>query len=178
MIVYHVFVTTSEGYLTRRVPHLRANLEYLMELGARGFMIAVGSAPDGRSCDLFCRVDQPGDIGKLVEGSPFFAQGLWTGYAPRSFAQFLEPWESSAPRPDETRVATVVEGAAADTEMASFALIEARGAGHMLLGGFFPGGEGIALMKIAEPADAVAALDASGQFTPGSLRGRPIIHVI
>jgi len=178
MIVYHVFVTTAEGYLTRRMPHRRANLEYLMELRERGFMIAGGPAPNGRSCDLFCRVEQPDDIGKLVEGSPFFAHGLWTGYAPRSFAQFLEPWESSAPRPEETRIASVVEGAAADTEMASFALIEARGAGHMLLGGLYPGGEGIALMKITEPADAVAALDASGQFTPGSLRGRSIIHVI
>ncbi len=178
MIVYHVAVTTAEGYLTRRTPFRQANLEYLMELRARGVMIAGGPTPDGLACDLFCRAQHPEDIGKLVEGSPFFANGLWTGYRPRSFAQFLEPWEASPPRPDETRMATVVEGAAPDTEMASFALIEARGSGVMLLGGFFPGGDSIALMRLGEPAEAVAALDASGLFTPGSLRARPLIHVI
>jgi uncharacterized protein YciI len=178
VIVYHVLVTTAEGYSTRRLPYRQANLEYLMELRRRGAMIAGGPAPDGLSCDLFCRVAQPGDIAALVEGSPFFVNGLWTGYVPRSFAQFVEPWEASAPRPDETRIATLVEGAAADPELASFALIEARGAGRMLLGGFFADGEAIAFMRAADPADAVAALDASGVFEPDSLRARPLVHVI
>ena len=178
MIVYHVAITTAEGYLTRRMPYRQANLEYLMGLRARGLMLAGGPAPDGLTCDLFCRAQQPGDIAVLVEGSPFFSSGLWTAYAPRSFAQFLEPWEAAAPRPDESRIATVVEGRTADVEMASFALIEERGAGRMLLGGFLAGGESVALMRIAEPAEAVAALDGTGLFTPGSLRGRPLIHVI
>jgi uncharacterized protein YciI len=178
MIVFHVAVTTAEGYLTRHQPYRQDNLEYLMELRARGFVIAGGPAPDGRSCDFFCRVPQPDDIGKLVEASPFFVHGLWTGYEPRSFAQFLEPWESSPPRPDETRIATLVEGTAPDAEMASFALIEARGAGRLLLGGFFPGSECMAFMRSAEPAEAVAALESSGVFVAGSLRGRPLVHVI
>ena len=178
MIVYHVLVTTAEGYLTRRLPFRQANLEYLMALRARGLMIAGGPAPDGLSCDLFCRAQQPGDVDRLVEGSPFFANGLWTGFTPRSFAQFVEPWQAAAPRADESRIATVVEGTAPDVEMASFALIEARGAGQMLLGGFFADGASIAVMQTAEPAAGVAALDGTGLFTPGSLRGRPLIHVI
>jgi uncharacterized protein YciI len=178
VIVFHVAVTTADGYLTRRQPYRQANLEYLLDLRARGVMIAGGPAPDGRSCDLFCRAQQPGDIRTLVESSPFFASGLWTGYAPRSFAQFLEPWESPVPRPDETRTATLVEGAAPDPEMASFALIEARGAGQLLLGGFFPGGECVAFMRSADPAAAVAALEASGVFAAGSLRPRSLVHVI
>ena len=99
MIVYHVAITTVDAYLTRREPHRQASFEHLMGLRAHGMMIAAGRAPDGRSCDLFCRVQQPGDIEKLVETNPFFVDGLWTGYAPRSFAQFLEPWELPAPHP-------------------------------------------------------------------------------
>jgi uncharacterized protein YciI len=178
VIVYHVAVETAEGYLTRRTPYRQANIEYLMGLRARGAMIAGGPAPDGASCDLFFRAQQPADIAGLVEGSPFFVHGLWTGYAPRSFAQFLEPWEMAPPRPDESRVATIVEGAAPDIEMASFALVEARGAGRLTLGGFFPGGGGIALMRTGDPAAAVAELEATGVWTSGSLRGRPLVHVI
>jgi len=178
VIVFHVAVTTAEGYLTRRMPFRGANLEYLMDLRARGFVIAGGPAPDGLSCDLFVRARQPEDIGKLVEGSPFFVNGLWTSYAPRSFGHFLEPWDTAPPRPGESRIATLVEGAAPDPEMASFALIEARGAGRLLLGGFFPDGTCLAFMRLSEPNEAVSTLESSGVFSPGSLRGRPLIHVI
>jgi len=178
VIVFHVLVTTADGYLTRRLPYRQANLEYLMQLRARGLVIAGGPAPDGRSCDLFLRVTEASQVAPLVEGSPFFVNGLWTGYTSRTFAQFLEPWTSAPPRPDETRLATVVEGEAADAELASFALVEERGAGRLLLGGFFSPVQGLALMTIGEPADAVAALTATGQFAPDTLRGRPLVHVI
>ena len=178
MIVYHVAIATAEDYLTRREPHRQASFEYLMGLRAHGMMVAAGPAPDGRSCDLFCRVQQPGDIGKLVETHPLFAGGLWTGYTPKSFAQFLEPWELSAPRPDETRLATVVEGTTPDAEMASFVFIEERGARRLLFGGFFPDGSSLAFMTLADPAAAIAPLDASGLFTPGSLRARPLLHIV
>jgi uncharacterized protein YciI len=178
VIVFHVAVTTADGYLERRLPYRQANLQYLLGLRERGLMIAGGPAPDGASCDLFCRAQQPGDVRTLIESSPFFTSGLWTAYAPRSFAQFLEPWQTSPPRPDETRVAAVVEGVAPDPEMASFALIESRGAGRLLLGGFFPGGECVAIMPSTEPAAAVAALESTGLFTAGTLRGRPLVHVL
>ena len=176
MIVYHVAIATADDYLTRREPFRDASFQYLMGLRAHGVMIAAGPAPDGRSCDLFCRVRQPDDVGRLVEGDPLFAGGLWTGYAPRSFAQFLEPWELPAPRPDGTRLATLIEGVTPDAEMASFAFIEERGAGRLLFGGFFPDGSSLALMTLADAA--TAALDATGLFTAGSLRARPLLHLV
>ena len=45
-----------------------------------------------------------------------------------------------------------------------------------LFGGFFADGSSLALMTLVEPAAALAALDASGLFTPGSLRTRPLVH--
>jgi len=178
VIVYHVFIHTVEGYLTRRKAYRQANLEYLMGLRAHGLVIGGGPAPDGGSADLFCRVGQPEDIERLVEGSPFFINGLWTGYAPRSFARFLEPWELSAPTPDESRIATVVEGLASDVEMASFALIEARGAGRMVFGGFFPDGQTLALMRASDPDEAVAGLGETGLWKAETLRGRPLVQVL
>jgi uncharacterized protein YciI len=178
VIVYHIRIATIAEYLTRRKAYRQANLEYLMGLRARGLIIGGGPAPDGRGADLFCRVDQPEDIGRLVEGSPFFANGLWTGYTPRSFSHFLEPWELSPPMPDESRTAMVVEGEADDVEMASFALIEARGAGRMAFGGFFPEGHTLALMRGDDPDDPIARLDETGLWKPGTLRSRPLLHVL
>jgi uncharacterized protein YciI len=178
VIVYHVAITTADDYLTRREAHRQTSFEHLMGLRAHGMIIAAGPAPDGRSCDLFCRVQQPGDIEKVVQTSPLFVDGLWTGYSPRSFAEFLEPWELPPPRPDETRLATLVEGATPDAEMASFVFIEERGAGRLLFGGFFPDGSSLAFMTSADPAAAIAPLDASGLFTTGTLRARPLLHIL
>jgi uncharacterized protein YciI len=178
VIVYHVFIETAEGYLTRRRPYRQANLEYLMSLRAKGLVIAGGPAPDGNSADVFCRVQQPEDVKPLIEGSPFFVNGLWTGYTPRSFSRFLEPWELSAPMPDESRVAIIVEGAAADVEMASFALIEARGAGRMSFGGFFEDDGTLALMRAADTDEAVAHLEQTGFWKPGTLHGRSLLQVL
>ena len=86
--------------------------------------------------------------------------------------------ELPAPRPDETRLATLVEGATPDAEMASFVFIEERGAGRLLFGGFFPDGSSLALHDVADPAAAIAPLDASGLFTAGSLRARPLLHIV
>ena len=43
---------------------------------------------------------------------------------------------------------------------------------------FFADGSSLALMTLVEPAAALAALDASGLFTPGSLRTRPLVHFV
>jgi uncharacterized protein YciI len=178
VIVFHVAVATVDDYVTRREPYRKAHLERLVALRDRGMCIAGGPAPDGRSVDLFYRVDQPDHVARLVEEDPYFTGGVWRGYERRSFAQFVEPWEPAPVVTDGSRRATLVEGTVDDVEMASFALIEARGAGRMVLGGFFPGGESLVLMRDPEGAEAVASLEASGFWRAGSLRARPFVHVL
>src|SRR5439155_1429784 len=78
-------------YLTRREPHRTAHLERLTALWARGLCIGGGPAPDGLSADIFYRVEQPGDVTRLIEEDAYFTGGAWTAYRTRSFAQFLEP---------------------------------------------------------------------------------------
>jgi uncharacterized protein YciI len=178
MIVYHVGITTAEDYVAKREPHRRSHLERLMGLRRGGVVIGGGPTPDGRHADIFYRVQQAEDITRLIEEDPYWTGGAWTAYEPRSFAQFLEPWELPPLVIDGSRKATLVEGLAPDVEMASFALIEARGAGRMAFGGFFPGGETLALMRSGEPEPALDALRATGFWKEGSLRARPLLYVL
>ncbi|HEX7213261.1 MAG TPA: YciI family protein [Methylomirabilota bacterium] len=178
MIVFHVAIETGDDYVAKRAPHREAHLQRLMALRARGVVIGGGPSPDGRRVDVFYRVDQPDDLRRLVEEDPYFTGGAWPRYTSRSFAQFLEPWEMPPLVTDGSRPATVVEGVTADVEMASFALIEVRGAGRMAFGGFFPGGETLAVMRGDDPVKAMDELRASGFWQEDTLRTRPLLHVL
>jgi uncharacterized protein YciI len=178
VIVYHVAITTAADYLAKRESHRTAHLERLMALRQQGLVIAGGPTPDGKTADIFYRVQQAGDLTRIVEEDPYWTGGAWTAYAPRSFAQFLEPWELPPLVMDGSRKAVIVEGLAPDVEMASFALIEARGAGRMAFGGFFPSGESLALMRSDDGEQAVEALRATGFWKEGTLRARPFLYVL
>jgi hypothetical protein len=178
VIVYHVAVETGGDYLQKREPHRKAHLERLMGLRAHGLVIAGGPSPDGRGADLFYRVRQPDDLRRLVEEDPYFTGGVWPRYTSRSFAQFLEPWELPPLVTDGSRTVMLVEGVAPDVEMASFALIEARGAARMAFGGFFPGGQTLAVMRAPDEAKAVAELRETGLWEAASLRARPLLYVL
>jgi uncharacterized protein YciI len=178
VIVYHVAITAAADYLTRRDPHRQAHLERIVALRADARCLGGGPAPDGRTADLFYRVGQPGDITRLVEEDPYVTGAVWTAYHPRSFSQFLEPWELPPVVIDGSRRVTLVEGRTADVEMASFALIEARGAGRMAFGGFFPDGQTLCLMRTPDADAAVTALRDTGLWMPETLRGRSLLHVL
>jgi uncharacterized protein YciI len=178
VIVYHVAIETAGDYVARREPHRRVHLDRLMALRGQGLVIGGGPSPDGRGADIFYRVQQSDDLRGLVETDPYFTGGAWSGYQSRSFAQFLEPWELPPLVTDGSRPVTIAEGVAPDVEMASFALIEARGAGRMAFGGFFPGGETLAVMRAPDADKALEELRASGFWEEGSLRGRPLLHVL
>jgi uncharacterized protein len=178
VIIYHVAITTADDYVHRRAGHRDAHLERLTELRRRGFVIGGGPAPDGTSVDIVYRVPQAADMTRLIEEDPYWTCGAWTTWQPRDFAQFLEPWEMPPVVTDGSRKATIVEGEAPDVEMASFALIEARGGSRMAFGGFFSGGATWALMRSPEADGALAEIAESGFWKAGSLRTRPLLHVL
>jgi len=178
VIVYHVAITAADDYIERRAAHRTGHLERITELRRLGFVIGGGPAPDGRTADIVYRVQHAADITRLIEEDPYWMGGVWKAWEPRDFAQFLEPWEMPPVVTDGSRKVTIVEGEAPDVEMASFALIEARGAGRMAFGGFFPAGTTWALMRTPDPGAALAEITESGLWKPGSLTTRPLLHVL
>ncbi|HET7876522.1 MAG TPA: YciI family protein [Methylomirabilota bacterium] len=178
MIAYHVAITTAEDYVAKREPHRKAHLDRLMGLRERGVVIGGGPVPDGSRAEIFYRVQQAQDLTRVIEEDPYWTGGAWTAYDPRSFAQFIEPWELPPLVTDGSRKTTIVEGVAKDPDMASFALIEARGAGRMAFGGFFPGGRTLALMRSADPAEAVRSLEETGFWQDATLTARLLLYVL
>ena len=178
MIVFHVAITCADDYVTRREPHRRAHIERLDSLRARGLVVTGGPAPDGRSADLVYRLPQPDDLKRVIEEDPYWLAGAWTGYVPRSFTEFVEPWELPPIVLDGSRPATIVEGRTREHDMAQFALIELRGAGRLAVGGCFERGETWALMKTPEAPTALAWFEETGFWTADALRARPFLYVL
>jgi len=178
VIVSHVGITAADDYLERRAAHRDAHLSRIMELRRLGFVIGGGPSPDGKRADLVYRSPQAGDLKRLIEEDPYWMGGVWKAWQPRDFSEFLEPWEMPPLVVDGSRKVTIVEGLAPDVEMASFALIEARGAGRMAFGGFFPDGGTWALMRSTEPDKVLAELAETGFWKPGSLTARSLLYVL
>ena len=103
---------------------------------------------------------------------------MWTRYEPRSFSQFVEPWEMAPVVLDGSRQVTLVEGPVAEPDMAQFALIEMRGAGRVAFGGFFEGGGTLAVVKTADAAEARGWFADTGFWKPEALSARPWLHVL
>jgi len=178
VIVSHVGITAADDYLERRAAHREAHLGRITELRRLGFVIGGGPSPDGKTADLVYRSPQAGDLKRLIEEDPYWTGGVWKAWQPRDFSQFLEPWEMPPLVFDGSRKVTIVEGEAPDVEMASFALIEARGGGRMAFGGFFPGGATWAIMRSTEQETVLAELAETGFWKPGSLTARFLLHVL
>jgi hypothetical protein len=62
--------------------------------------------------------------------------------------------------------------------MAQFALIEMRGAGRLAFGGFFEGGQTLALVSTADADEARRWFSESGFWDAGRLTTRPLLHVL
>ena len=178
MIVYHIAIRTADDYLTRREAYRREHLERLQGLRAAGILIGGGHPPDGKSADLFYRLQQPAQIKHAMEEDPYWTAGVWAGYEPRSFAQFVEPWEMPPIVVDGSRQVTIVEGPTTEHDMAQFALIEMRGAGRIHLGGFFEGGQTLALAKTPDAETALGWFRESGFWSPDRLTARPLLHAL
>ncbi len=178
MIVVHVAIECSEDYLTRREPHRRAHIDRLVALRDRGIVVGGGPAPDGRTADLFYRLASPAELASIIEEDPYYLAQAWTRYASRSFSQFVEPWALPPVVLDGSRRVTVVQGPAADPDMAQLALVELRGAGRLAFGGFLDGSDTLVLMRSAEPPEAVAWLAEGGFWARDRLTARPLLHVL
>jgi hypothetical protein len=174
MLFYHVRIAADPRAGAQAQE--RATLERLARLRTEGAVVGVAVTPDGGCVDLFCSLEDPRHAARLVEPSPLFGHGVWTAYTSRCFERFLEPW--AVPPVDPGRRATVIEGRATDLDMASFVLVEARGAGRLAFGGFFDDASALMVMRSADPAEARDWLGETGFWDETSLTARPVCHVL
>jgi len=178
MIVVHVGFTCAEDYAARREPHRRAHIERLAGLRHIGAVIGGGPAPDGRTADVVYRLQQAAQLDPAIKEDPYWIAGAWTAYTPRSFSNFVEPWQAPDIVLDGSRRATVVEGRVRDPDMAEFALIELRGAGRLAFGGFFEGGETFALCRTGDAEQAAGWFADTGFWAADTVRTRPLLWVL
>jgi uncharacterized protein YciI len=179
MTVVHVRFACAGDYVSRREPVRGEHIDRLRRLRASGTLVAGGPTPDGRSAELFYRVPHRDALHPLVEEDPYRRVGAWTTYVPRDFETFVDPWDPEPPIVlDGSRPATIVEGATADRDMAQLALVELRGAGRVVFGGFLPGGATLAVARTSDPDEATAWLAESGSWKPGDLTVRSWLYVI
>jgi uncharacterized protein YciI len=178
VIVYHITVTPTDDYVARREPNRRDHIARLQGLRANGILLGGGPSPDARRVDLVYRLQRPDQLKHAMEEDPYWVGGAWTHYEPRSFTQFVEPWEMVPVVLDGSRTVTIVEGPVAEHDMAQFALIEMRGAGRLHLGGFFENGQMWALMKTTDAAEAHRWFADTGFWKTDALTERPLLHVL
>ena len=178
MIVFHIAVTAAPDYRTRREVHRRAHIERLQGLRANGILIGGGPSADGTAADIFYRLQQPAQLKHAIEEDPYWTGGVWTHYEPRSFSQFVEPWEMVPVVLDGSRRVILVEGPTTEHDMAQFALIEMRGVGRVAFGGFFEGGGTLAVVKTPDADEALRWFADTGFWAPGALATRPWLHVL
>jgi uncharacterized protein YciI len=179
MAVVHVRITCAEDYLVRRAPMREAHIERLRRLRAAGALVAGGPAPDGRSAELFYRVPDREALRAIVEEDPYHRVGAWAVYVPRDFATFVNAWEPQPPVVlDGSRPALAVEGPTADRDMGQLALVELRGAGRVLFGGFFPDGGTLAVARTSDADEATGWFAETGCWKREDLAVRPWLYVI
>jgi uncharacterized protein YciI len=178
VIVFHVAVTAAEDYAAKREASRRDHIARLQGLRANGILIGGGPAPDGKTADIFYRLQQAWQVKPAMEEDPYWTGGVWTAYTPRSYSHFVEPWELVPVVLDGSRAATIVEGPVADLDMAQIALIEMRGAGKLAFGGILDGEQTLVVMKTTDGDEARSWLGEHGFWDPAKLTTRSFLHVL
>jgi uncharacterized protein YciI len=178
VVVFHIAVTAADGYQTKRDAHRREHIARVQGLRAASILIGGGPSPDGKTADMFYRLQQPWQVKPAMEEDPYWTGGVWTTYEPRSFSHFVEPWELVPVVLDGSRVVTIVEGPVADIDMAPISLVELRGAGKLAFGGIVEGGRTVTVMKTADADEAKSWLGEHGFWDPATLTARPFVWVL
>jgi uncharacterized protein len=170
-VIVHVRFTCAADYNARRLPYRPAHLAQLTALRDEGRVVAGGPEPDGGAAHIFYRVADGAELDRLIAGNEFQRAGLFVAYHPRAFDEFLEPIERLPA--DAGWKVTLVEGVPADRDRARATLMSLRADKRVNLGGFFADGTALAVVRLPDPAAAVATLAAAGGWDGARLIAHP-----
>jgi uncharacterized protein YciI len=170
-VIFHVRFTCAADYNARRLPYRPAHLAQLTALRDEGRVVAGGPEPDGGAAHIFYRVADGAELDRLIADNEFQRAGLFVGHHPRAFDEFLEPIERLPA--DAGWKVTLVEGAPVDRSRARAALMSLRADKRVNLGGFFPDGTALAVLRFPDAAAAIATLTTVGGWDRARLTARP-----
>ena len=168
MIVIHAIPELAPDYAERRKPFREEHLSRLLQLRTRGQVVAVGPRAKEPRADMFYRGTSREEVEGLVTGDVYYREKVWVGYQLRAFTQFVEPWQSAEPKPDGSRIATLVEGPSKDPDVAGIVMVELRGQGRMTFGGFL-GDRTLLALSTPDRATALQWVTEGGLWTPEEL---------
>jgi uncharacterized protein YciI len=170
MPVFHVRFTCAADYNARRLPYRPAHLAQLVALRDEGRVVAGGPEPDGAAAHIFYRVADRSDLESVIADNVFQRADLFAAHHAREFADFLEPIER-LPHDAGWKVA-LVEGQPADRIRAREALETLRAQARVNFGGFFADGAALAVVRLANAGDAIAALVSEAGWNGARLAAR------
>jgi uncharacterized protein len=70
-----------ENALEKRTPYREAHLKGLGEQKAQGILSALGPTTDNSKVFAIYEADSEATVRQLVEGDPYWQNGIWTDYA-------------------------------------------------------------------------------------------------
>jgi len=170
-VIYHVRFTCADDYMARRLPYRPAHLRQLDKLRGESKVVAGGPEPDGKYANIFYRVASRAALDELLADNEFNKAHLFVSASPRVFDEFFEPLD--VPPLDAGLHAVIVDGRIADRDRARTALRELQKSGRVAFGGFFADGSGLAVVRVADAADAVRVITEAGGWDAATLRGLP-----
>ena len=159
-MIFHVRFTCAADYNARRLPYRPAHLAQLTALREEGRVVAGGPEPDGGAAHIFYRVADGAELDRLIADNAFQRAGLFVAHHPRAFDEFLEPVERLPA--DAGWKVTLVDGAPADRDRARATLMILRADALVNFAGFFPDGTALVVVRLPDPAAAVATLTTAG----------------
>jgi uncharacterized protein len=78
-----------ENALEKRTPYREAHLQGLREQKAQGILSALGPTTDNRKVFGIYEADSEATVRQLVEGDPYWQNGIWTDYVVYEWNQVL-----------------------------------------------------------------------------------------
>ena len=159
-MIFHVRFICAADYNARRLPYRPAHLAQLTALRDEGRVVAGGPEPDGGAAHIFYRVADGAELDGLIADNEFQRVGLFVAHHPRAFDEFLEPIERLPA--DAGWKVTLVEGEPTDRDRARATLTTLRADSLVNFAGFFPDGTALVVVRLPDPAAAVATLTTAG----------------
>jgi len=87
MAKFILFGSYCENAIEKRTPYRQAHLDGLAQQKADGILITLGPTVDNRKVFGIYEADSEDTVRRLVEGDPYWQNGIWTDYEVKAWIQ-------------------------------------------------------------------------------------------